>query len=270
MKIILIFAISLLVYISFKLPTSIILNILGLYYIYPIIAGLSACLIFILKKGLVNNSFIVLREVLIVFFFTIIISYLMLMVNYFCYDYIVQAFDIMLLPLYITISVTPDGFTIFTLNMDNKGEGSSTGNSKSSHESIVEKWDALDQLRETVQDLRGVKKQLLGFIEKMAEVQSVHDIKVIKTGFITSIDVPNTMSDSEVAMLEKRVNIISNAFDSQCDKFTSIADKALQLKQDCIRLGAEPDKGFVGLVDNRVNGLAKIKQSYNNIITIEK
>lgn len=104
--------VSMLVFIGFKLPINYIFSILGINYIFPIISGLSSCLIYIILKCYKRKAEFKYKELLYVFTLTFIISSLVLTLNH--YFDILAICNCIFLPFTLSLVVTPEGHLTYS------------------------------------------------------------------------------------------------------------------------------------------------------------
>lgn len=229
-----------------------------MHYAHPIIAGMCACLAYVMVKCCKAEDNYVLTHLLYIFFSTLIISVLIYI--FYCTMQVYEVLQIILLPFIpaIYLEITPQGLIGLHPESDtpggasptkpsDAGSSSPTGTSgslttaeylASEYAKVAKLPDAILSMTAVSRELKTAAVRLNYFILQMANVQAENNVIVIQdsTGFI-SLDVPVNMTEEKQNSLVKRVRIIATAFEDKCLDYEETGKKSLARIQEYRDIG---------------------------------
>lgn len=290
-------AVSLLVFISIKSVFLIGLNILNLKIFLPIVSAISAYLIFTINKLYDNNYIINIRDALIIFFSSLIFSFLYLIFIYNLAGYIAtvlpseflhEIFYVIFayLPLFtfeIQETILSQGLVSdlpstkgnskanqgLTLSMEesnsNKGEGNQGSSSNVETSDKLNRNLIFDNLYGSFKELRDLNFQLKKFISQMIQLQRVNNAKIeIDSVGNMFLESPDTLSPDATKAICNKAGIIDRLFFTQSEKYESILNKSSSLIKEA------KEKGFnlpiFKRLDEHTQELEATKKAYEKAL----
>lgn len=278
---------SITVLVIVKAPLNVIISISGFYPAYPIVSGLSACLIYIVKKCIFfsrvqqqkNTYDVTFKEIFIVFMIGCFMSVFILMcriyfdiftiiIPLFCF--FINSLELMPLSVEIPMKIR-DKLSLFM--EESKSSSGKSRESKSTvdtpevrtYESPFSKLSEVFKIGVEIRELTG---QLSKLQDDMIKVEYLNNVKVIQTpnGDLT-IDVPANLSVDKENDLAMRVRIIDRAFNAQSDKIRLLADKGTAIRQKAMDTYREKDLTSLSeIFDIHVRAFENRVNSYNSLI----
>ena len=278
------FSLFFLVFICFKLPFIILINKLKIPMALCLLAGVSASLLYSIKKFYFspeNDKGISSKEIFIVFITPFLLS-LGFKLIYFCSGYVTAAADnnylyyvYMLIPLLVSIfndNIEGNGFKSISLYMDdNTKNTNSTSNNDS--KGIATQPTETQSLGDTVRgilssdtELRAVEKKISGLKDLLKGLKTREDIAVLvdKEGNM-ELDVPANMSTEKYIFLKNTVARIDSVINSQIEEHDRISEKMRQHVDAWERKVVAADR-FWDLLTKRISRRTELKREFESLL----